>query len=66
MRAIKTERITGIPMPQSAAERSLTVKAGRPSLDHVYEFENELKKAGIDTGRTSPVFLPDYTKKEVK
>ncbi len=47
----------------SAARKCKTVKRGKPSLNHVYEYEKELEKAGIDTGTLSPLFLPDYRRK---
>ena len=46
---------------KAAAEKSKTAKHGKPSLRHIYEYEKELEKAGIDTGLVSPMFLPDYT-----
>jgi succinate dehydrogenase/fumarate reductase flavoprotein subunit len=34
--------------------------AGKLSLEHVRRYNEELKAAGIDNGRTSPMVLPDY------
>jgi succinate dehydrogenase/fumarate reductase flavoprotein subunit len=33
---------------------------GKLSLEHVRRYNEELKAAGIDNGRTSPMVLPDY------
>jgi succinate dehydrogenase/fumarate reductase flavoprotein subunit len=33
---------------------------GGLSLDHVRRYNEELKAAGIDNGRTAPMILPDY------
>jgi succinate dehydrogenase/fumarate reductase flavoprotein subunit len=34
--------------------------AGKLSLEHVRRYNEELKAAGIDNGRTAPMILPDY------
>ncbi len=49
-----------------AAEYAKKVKLGRPSLDHVTNYENELKKAKIKTDRVAPVLLPSYTPEDVR
>lgn len=41
-------------------------KPGKLSLDHVREYEQEMKKAGIQTARISPVLLPLYTPEAVR
>jgi succinate dehydrogenase/fumarate reductase flavoprotein subunit len=33
---------------------------GKLSLEHVRRYNEELKAAGIDNDRTSPMILPDY------
>ena len=38
----------------------------RLSLDHVAQFEEELKKAGIENPGIAPMLLPDYTTEVVK
>ncbi|MBO4422898.1 MAG: FAD-binding protein [Clostridia bacterium] len=48
---------------RNAAEKSRTVTAGAPTLDHVYGFEKQLGLSGVVTEMTSPVLLPDYTRK---
>ena len=39
---------------------------GKPSLDHVWSYHEELKAAGIETDRQSPMLLPDYVSQKVK
>ena len=41
-----------------AAEKSKTVKTGRPTLNHVENYIEELKKAGAESGELSPALLP--------
>ncbi len=41
------------------------IEVGALTLDHVEKFENELIKAGVDTGIVSPKLLPDYTRKDM-
>ena len=48
---------------RNAAALSKTMRPGQASLAHVREYENELGAAGISTGKTSPVLLPDYARK---
>ena len=36
------------------------------NLDHVRAYHRELDEAGIESGRTAPVILPDYTNPDVK
>ena len=47
---------------RSAAEYAQRVKLGKPSLAHVDAWNRELGEAGVDTGVTSPILLPDYTR----
>ncbi len=42
------------------------VKIGKLTLEHIKKYENELKEAGIETKRQSPMLLPDYTRPEIK
>jgi succinate dehydrogenase/fumarate reductase flavoprotein subunit len=49
-----------------AAEYAKKAKLGRPNLDHVTDYENELKKAKIKTDRVAPVLLPSYTPEDVR
>lgn len=48
-----------------AARNSKEVNLGKLSLQHAVKFEKELKDANIETGRTSPIVLPDYVGKVV-
>ena len=34
--------------------------AGKLTLEHVRRYNEELKAAGIENGRTAPMILPDY------
>jgi succinate dehydrogenase / fumarate reductase flavoprotein subunit len=49
-----------------AARMAKEVTVGRLTLEHVRAHEGELKRAGIETHRVSPVLLPDYTRPELK
>jgi succinate dehydrogenase/fumarate reductase flavoprotein subunit len=51
---------------KDAAKISRTAQGGKPTLEHVVRFHNELKKAGVTTDRHSPILLPDYRSKEAK
>ncbi|MCK4232932.1 FAD-binding protein [candidate division WOR-3 bacterium] len=54
-------RRTGI----NAAEKSKEVTLGKLHLDHVRNYERELKEVGIETKRIAPILLPDYRNFEV-
>jgi len=49
-----------------AAEFAKTAKTGKLSLDHVYGYEKDVKKIGIDKKKISPLVLPDYIPDHVK
>lgn len=49
-----------------AAEYAKSVTLGKLSLDHVTAYEQELKRARIQTDRIAPVLLPSYTPEEVR
>jgi aspartate oxidase len=51
---------------KAAAQDIESIKLGRLSLQHVKNFENELKSAGIKTERLAPVLLPSYTPEAVR
>lgn len=52
---------------RSAAEYTTDRKLPKGlNLDHVDRYHKELDEAGIDTGKHSPVLLPDYTNPDVK
>lgn len=48
-----------------AAKRAKSVKIGGLHLDHVRNYEKELKESGIETKRIAPILLPDYRNFEV-
>jgi succinate dehydrogenase/fumarate reductase flavoprotein subunit len=50
----------------AAAKAFKAVKLGTMTLDHVKRYEQELKEAGIETERVSPMVLPDYIPDDVK
>lgn len=43
-----------------AGEQFKDIRLGRPTLDHLAAYRVALKAAGIDTGRKSPLVLPEY------
>ncbi|MDP3789017.1 MAG: FAD-binding protein [Candidatus Omnitrophota bacterium] len=47
----------------SAASKSKEVRIGKPTLQHVIDYMEALKKFGIKSGATSPMLLPDYAGK---
>jgi len=49
-----------------AAEYTKSASLGKPTLEHIAAYENELKRARIKTDRVAPVLLPLYTSEEVK
>jgi len=48
---------------QAAALRAKEVKLGKLTLAHIDEWNRQLKEAGIENPVTSPLLLPDYTRK---
>ncbi|HUT98380.1 MAG TPA: FAD-binding protein [bacterium] len=44
----------------SAAKYARGAKVGELTLGHVEKYERELKEAGVETDRRSPMLLPDY------
>jgi len=48
----------------AAAERAKTVELGELSLKHLDDYEELLKKEGIETDRKSPMLLPEYRGKK--
>ena len=49
-----------------ASEYIKSVKFGPLTLQHITDYENELKKAKIKTDLITPVLLPSYTPEDVK
>lgn len=49
-----------------AADYAKGAKIGKLTLDHIYEYEKDVKKLGIDRSKISPMVLPDYIPDAVK
>lgn len=49
---------------KAAARRAKEVSLGKMTLSHIEKYAEELKKAGIETGETSPLLLPKYARHE--
>ena len=49
---------------QFAGDKFKSVEVGKLTLSHVDDFENEIKKAGIETELVSPKLLPNYARVE--
>jgi succinate dehydrogenase/fumarate reductase flavoprotein subunit len=49
-----------------AAQYAKSVSLSKLTVDHVADYEDELKKARIKTDRVAPVLLPFYTPEEVR
>jgi succinate dehydrogenase/fumarate reductase flavoprotein subunit len=47
---------------RTAATYAKDVTLGQANLAHVEAWNRELDEAGLDTGVTSPILLPDYTR----
>ncbi|MBN1485107.1 MAG: FAD-binding protein, partial [Chloroflexia bacterium] len=45
---------------EAAALRAREVQPGQPTLQHLVEWERQMKEAGIETDLKSPILLPDY------
>lgn len=56
-------RIAGKSAGQYALNKA---EDGTLSLDHVVNYNEEAKAAGVDAGRIAPLLLPDYTLQHVK
>jgi succinate dehydrogenase/fumarate reductase flavoprotein subunit len=56
-------RIAGVNAGTYVKERG---EVGTLSVEHVRKFHEELKEAGVETDRVSPMVLPDYGNPEVK
>ncbi len=48
---------------KAAAKKAGEVALGKMTLSHIDEYAKELEKAGLDTGKVSPLLLPDYKRK---
>ena len=49
-----------------AADYAKGAKIGKLNLDHIYEYEKDVEKLGIDRSKISPMVLPDYIPDAVK
>ena len=49
---------------KAAAAKAKQVTLGTMNLDHVAQYAEELKEAGLDTGDVSPLLLPHYARHE--
>ena len=49
---------------RSASSYAQKMTSGKPNLDHVTAWNQELEEAGVDTGIVSPILLPDYTRRK--
>ena len=49
-----------------AAEFAKSSENGKLTLNHIYDYENEIESLGIDKTRISPIVLPDYIPDHVK
>jgi len=48
---------------RAAALQAKEVTLGKPTLAHLDKWERELKEVGVEPKVTSPILLPDYTRK---
>ena len=49
---------------KAAAEQAKKVKLGSLTVDHVRHWQQQLKKAGLESRPVSPLLFPDYTRHE--
>jgi len=49
-----------------AAQHTKSAKLGTLTLEHIRNFENELKKARVKTDLITPILLPSYTPEDVR
>ena len=50
----------------AAAEYAHSAKLGRLTLNHIDDYEKQLKEANIKTKKIAPILLPSYTPEDVK
>ncbi len=51
---------------RSAAAYSKEAEPGRPTLEHLTRYEQELKEAKVETDRHAPILLPEYRPKHLR
>jgi succinate dehydrogenase/fumarate reductase flavoprotein subunit len=44
----------------NAAAYAKRAKPGKPTLDHLVRYEEDLRRAKVETDRRAPILLPDY------
>ena len=49
---------------KKAAAKCKNVELGELNLNHIYAYEEELKEAGVQTEKVSPLLLPNYARHE--
>ncbi len=49
---------------KAAASKAKEVTLGKMTLSHIDDYAKELKEAGLDTGKVSPMLLPSYARHE--
>ena len=49
---------------KAAAKKAGEVTLGKMTLSHIDDYAKELKEAGLDTGKVSPMLLPNYARHE--
>ncbi|TFH50161.1 MAG: FAD-binding protein, partial [Methanothrix sp.] len=47
---------------KAAAERARETKPGKLTLEHVRQWQRQLKEAGLEGRPRSPILIPDYTR----
>ena len=50
----------------AAAKYATMAKPGKPTLEHLKRYEEELKAEGVKTDRRAPILLPDYRPKDMR
>jgi len=51
---------------RNAAEYAKKARPGWPNLDHLRRYEEELRKAKVETDRRAPILLPDYRPEQIR
>ena len=51
---------------KSAAAYSQDAKPGKPTLEHLVRYDDEMKEAKVETERHAPILLPEYRPKHLR
>ena len=51
---------------KNAATYAKKAKPGKPTLEHLKAFDDELKKAKVKTDRHAPILLPEYRPEQMR